>query len=400
MVYSAQSLLDELRAHVPDMLEDLAALVALESPSLDRESLDLALDFLSEKLTEAGAELERREEVVGNHLLARWPGESPAPRDQVLVVGHADTVWPIGELARRPIRRDDQFFYGPGAFDMKAGLIITIHAMKALRDLGHALDRDVVFIVNTDEEIGSRSSRQLVEREARRSCYAFVMEPALDEDYITVARKGIGRFTVRVDGRAAHSGNNHDQGVNAIVELAHQVLALESLTDYERGSTVNVGLIEGGVRSNVVPPAATAHVDLRVTSVGEGRRMVKAIKGLTPRDPRATLTVEGGLTRPPWELGDAGKSLFRRAQAVGRALGMDLKLALSGGGSDGSTAAALGILTLDGLGPTGAGAHAIDERVRISSLAPRAALLAGLIYDVANSGKENGVAGEAQPPTY
>ena len=269
---------------------------------------------------------------------------------------------------------------------MKAGLVIALHAMKVLTELSHSLKRDIAFIVNTDEETGSHSSRQLIEREARESQCVFVIEPALDEGYLTVARKGVGRFLVQAEGRAAHSGNSHENGVNAIEELAYQVLVLQSLTDYEQGSTVNVGLIEGGIRPNIVPPVAVAHVDLRVTTPAEGRRMVEVIKGIAPRDSRTTLTVEGGLTRPPWELGDAGKFLFRRAQAIGRELGMDLKIAISGGGSDGNFAAALGIPTLDGLGPVGGGAHAIDERVRIDSIAPRATLLAGLILDLTENG--------------
>jgi len=385
MIYPIDLISRELDNRLPDMLNDLKALVRIESPSHDKPSLDQAQDFLTERLEWAGAEVERCPQVVaGDHLVARWRGETGDSQNQVLMVGHVDTVWPLGELERRPVRLEDGFLYGPGAFDMKAGLINAIHVMKTLGDLGLPLQRDVTLLINTDEEIGSLSSRALVEREARRSCCAFILEPALDVGYITVARKGIGRFEVRVEGRAAHSGNRHEMGVNAIVELAHQVVALQALTDYERGSTVNVGMIDGGVRPNIVPPSAVAHVDLRVTTVAEGERMEAAIKSLRPRDPRAKVIVEGGLTRPPWELGDAGKSLFRLAQAIGAESGLDLKLALSGGGSDGSTAAALGILTLDGLGPTGSGAHALHERVRVSSIAPRATLLAGLINHVAN----------------
>ena len=334
MTYPIDLISQELESRLPAMLSDLKALVRLETPSHDKPSLDRAQDYLTERLVWAGAEVERcPQEKAGDHLVARWRADEGDDYPQVLMVGHVDTVWPLGELERRPVRLEDGFLFGPGAFDMKAGLVIAMHVMKTLGDLKLPLQRDVTLIVNTDEEIGSRSSRSLVEREARRSCCAFVMEPALDIGYITVARKGIGRFQVRVEGRAAHSGNSHDYGVNAIVELAHQIVTLEALTDYERGSTVNVGMIQGGVRPNIVPPSATADVDLRVTTVAEGERMAKAITSLTPHDPRARVIVEGGLTRPPWELGDAGKSLFRLAQSIGTQLGMDLRLALSGGGS-------------------------------------------------------------------
>jgi len=384
---SIQSLADELGSHLPAMLHDLETLVSIESPTHDKASLTQAQGFMASRVEWAGADIEwHRQANAGDHLLARWRGEDGEGSKQILIVGHIDTVWPVGELARRPIRQADGYFYGPGAFDMKAGLIIALHAMKTLSDLPHPLRRDVAFVVNADEETGSHSSRQLIEREAQKSLCVFVTEPALDAGYITVARKGVGRFVVQAEGRAAHSGNSHDNGVNAIEELAHQVIALQSLTDYQKGSTVNVGVIEGGIRPNIVPPAATANVDLRVTTPAEGRRMVEAIKSLEPHDPRATLTVEGGMTRPPWELGDAGKSLFLRARAIGRELGMELKIAISGGGSDGSTAASLGVPTLDGLGAAGAGAHAIDERVRIDSIAPRAALLAGLILDLTENG--------------
>jgi len=385
MTSSLGFLAKELEQRVPAMLEDLEAVVRIESPTYDKAGLDRAQDFMTGCLAWAGASVMRHSQAcAGDHLQAVWRGHGNPPGSPILVVGHIDTVWPLGELARRPIRHENGYFDGPGAFDMKIGLVVTLHAMKVLRDLYLSLRRDVVLIVNSDEETGSVSSRALIEAEAKKSQAVLIMEPAFDEGGLTVARKGVGRFVVRVAGKATHSGRNPQEGVNAIEELAHQILFLQGLNDYERGSTVNVGVVRGGTRPNVVPAEALAEVDLRVVNPAEGERLVPVILGLARHNPATQVEVTGGLTRPPWEPCTTCEALYHRARAIGLALGMHLEKRFSGGGSDGNFTAALGLPTLDGIGPEGGGAHAADERVLVASIAPRAALLAGLLLDLAN----------------
>jgi glutamate carboxypeptidase len=298
-----------------------------------------------------------------------------------------DTVWPVGETAERPFRATPEessgilVGTGPGVFDMKGGLAIGLFAVGALRDLGLIPAHRLVFLFNSDEEVGSITSRPLIEEEARRSDAALVLEPSR-EDALVVWRKGVGRFELEVQGVASHSGAAHERGVSAVQEIAHQVLRLEAMTDYGLGSTVNVGEVRGGARVNVRPASAWASVDLRVTTDKEGLRMTDAIRGLQPVDPRATLTVSGGLNRPPWEASPEGDALFERAKRVGDTLGMDTWPAGTGGGSDGNFTAALGVPTLDGLGIIGNDAHALTEWADLSSMPLRAALLAELLLDL------------------
>ena len=387
MTSALERLAAHLQGNLPALLDDLRALVEMESPTYDKARLDHVQDFVSGRLAWAGAQVERQvQPAAGDHLLARWPAAEGGRPGQLLIIGHVDTVWPVGELARRPLRQEDGFLYGPGAFDMKAGVLMVVYAVQALRELELPLKRDVTFLVNTDEETGSLTSRPLIEAQARRSYAALIAEPAFADGCLTVARKGVGRFVVRVAGKAAHAGRNPQDGANAIEELAYQVLYLQSLNDHAQGITVNVGVAQGGTRPNVVPAEARAEVDLRIVHSDQAAGVVSAIRGLSPRLAGTQIEVEGGLTRPPWELNTACEALFHRARAVGLALGMQLDKRLSGGGSDGNFTAALGVPTVDGLGPEGAGAHASDERVKIDSLAPRMALLAGLILDLANNG--------------
>ncbi|MGQ9517343.1 MAG: M20 family metallopeptidase [Anaerolineae bacterium] len=370
---------------LPAMLDDLRALVEHESPTDNKGLVDRAQALLAERLAQAGASVERLpQEQVGDHLRAVWAGTGQ--RQPVLLLGHMDTVWPAGELRRRPARVEDGYFYGPGAFDMKAGLVIVIHAMEVLRQFDLPLTRDVVLLVNSDEEWGSVSSRSIIEAEARRSDYVLVMEPALGPGMLTVGRKGVGRFWVRVQGRAAHAGREPEKGVSAIAELAQHILYLQSLNDLERGVTVTVGVVHGGTRPNVVPAEAVAEVDLRVPNRMEEERMASLIRQLTPYHPQAGVTVEGTVTRPAWEADSTCLALFHRARVVGEHLDMHLERGVSGGGSDGNFTAVMGIPTLDGLGPEGAGAHAVDERVAVESLPLRAALLAGLLLDLSING--------------
>jgi len=370
--------LDYLQASQEAMVRTLERLVMLESPTSDRFAVNAVADFLARAFEELDAQVERIPQAAfGDHLRVTWgQGER-----QVLLLGHMDTVWPVGETDRRPFRVDGDRATGPGIFDMKGGVVTGLYALSALRALKVFPAHRLVFLLNSDEEVGSCTSRPFIEEEARRSEAVLVLEPSR-EDALVTWRKGVGRFEMEIQGLASHSGAAHDRGVSAVEELAHQILRLEAMTDYERGTTVNVGVVQGGSKVNVRPAAAWANVDLRVTTAAEGQRMTEAILGLRPLNPNATLIVSGGINRPPWEFTPAGETLFQRAQRVGAALGLDLWPAGTGGGSDGNFTAALGVPTLDGLGVVGDDAHALTEWVDLTSLPLRATLLAELLLDL------------------
>jgi glutamate carboxypeptidase len=380
--------LSEVREYLADcreaMVHTLEQLVRLESPSLDAEAVNAVGDYLAGRFTTLGAQVERfRRAGYGDHLRVTWGQGAP----QVLLLGHMDTVWPVGEVERRPFRivPSEQAgvlaAQGPGIFDMKGGLVIGLYALAALHETGLPAVPRVVFLLNSDEEVGSPTSRSLIEQEAQRSQAVLVLEPSREGALVTW-RKGVGRFELEIHGLASHSGAAHDRGVSAVEELAHQVLALERMTDYERGTTVNVGTVHGGSRVNVRPALARASIDLRVTSAQEGRRMERAILGLSPVNARARLSVSGGINRPPWQATSQGNALFERAKRLGAGLGMELWPAGTGGGSDGNFTAALGVPTLDGLGVVGDDAHAVTEWADLNSLPSRAALLAELMREL------------------
>ena len=283
--------------------------------------------------------------AFGDHLRISW-GQGDR---QLLLLGHMDTVWPMGEVQRRPFRVSQDKATGPGVFDMKGGLVIALYAVMAMQELGLKPAHRLVFLFNSDEEVGSLSSRPLIEEEARRSEAALVLEPSRENALVTW-RKGVGRFELEIQGEASHAGAAHERGVSAVQELAHQIIRLESMTDYERGTTVNVGVVEGGSKVNVRPASAWAAIDLRVLTATEGRRMADAILSLQPVNPETTLIISGGINRPPWETSPASDALFERAKRIGATLGLDLWPAGTGGGSDGNFTAALGVPTLDGLG--------------------------------------------------
>jgi glutamate carboxypeptidase len=366
------------------MIDTLGQLVMLESPSNDPAAVNSVGNYLAQAFGALDASVERIPQTAfGDHLRVSW-GKGD---HQLLLLGHMDTVWPVGETEERPFRATQEAASGvlvgtgPGAFDMKGGLAIGLFAVSALHDLELIPAHRLVFLFNSDEEVGSITSRPVIEEEAQRSDAALVLEPSR-EDALVVWRKGVGRFELEVQGVASHSGAAHERGVSAVQEMAHQILRLESMTDYGLGSTVNVGEVRGGARVNVRPASAWASVDLRVTTAEEGLRMTDAIRGLQPVDPRATLTVSGGLNRPPWEASPEGDALFEQAKRVGGTLGMDIWPAGTGGGSDGNFTAALGVPTLDGLGIVGNDAHALTEWADLSSMPLRAALLAELLLDL------------------
>lgn len=375
------SWLTEQRAGMVRLLERMAR---AESPSLPPSSQRRVFAILARELERAGFAVRRvRGAGVGDHLLAR-------PRSRIrgapwqLVVGHLDTVWPVGTVARMPVREDDGTLYGPGVCDMKGGLVQLVFALRALRahDLVPAVT-PVVF-VNSDEEIGSPDSGRVIRLLARGAERAFVLEAAEGSDgKLKIARKGVGRFRLTVRGRAAHAGASFEEGISAILELSHQVQRLFALNDPARGITVNVGTVDGGLRPNVVAPEASAIVGVRVPTEADARRLERTLRGLRPVLEGASIEVEGGFGRPPMEPLARNRALLERAGKIGEELGLSLEDAgLVGGASDANTTS-LFTATLDGLGPIGEGAHALHEHVSLPRMAERAALLALLLLEPA-----------------
>jgi glutamate carboxypeptidase len=366
-----------LRDHASEMTAHLVKLVEMESSSYDKPSLDRLCSFLEEQSRDLDAVTETLPQTkTGNHLRARW-GDGAGG---ALLLCHMDTVWEPGTLARQPIHREDDLLYGPGTFDMKGGIVNALWALRALLDLDLLPARRVTLLITSDEEIGSRSSRSVIESEALSHDVVFVLEPAQPpRASLKTSRKGVGLYRVTVRGRSAHAGADHAKGINAIEEMAHHVLDIQQFTDYTAGTTVNVGLVRGGTRSNVVPARATARVDVRILDDAEAARLDARMQGLTPRLPGASVRVSGGITRPPMVRSAAIACLYAQAEALGRELGLHITEAAAGGASDGNFTAALGVPTLDGLGVVGDGGHADDEHVVLSSMPERAALLAALI---------------------
>jgi glutamate carboxypeptidase len=363
----------------PEMLELLAELVRRESPSRDKQALDRLALFLSDQLRQAGGAVEIIEhQAAGNHVLSRFSG--PPEQRAALVLGHFDTVWPRGTLDRLPFRLDGAGrAFGPGIFDMKAGVVLILSVMKAINHRKTHVPRPIWVLLTSDEEIGSPSSRALIESLARQCAYVLVLEPPLPDGALKTARKGVGRFRVEIAGRAAHAGVAPAQGRSAIVELAHQVIRLEALQDPAAGTSVNVGVIEGGTSANVVPARAAAEIDVRVAARSEEQRLAAALHALRPATPDVRISVSGGFARPPMERTPSIAALFEQAREIARAGCLELSEGQTGGGSDGSFTAALGIPTLDGLGAMGGGAHADDEHIVDDSLPERASLLLALL---------------------
>jgi glutamate carboxypeptidase len=351
------------------LVELLRELVEIESPSGSSGARAVSVR-IAEELEGLGAEAML---LDGGHLRAELAGEG-AP---LLLSGHGDTVWPEGTLATMPFRVEGSRAFGPGAYDMKACLVVMLEAIRAA---GEARCPLRVFLT-ADEEKGSLTGREPLEEAAQGVAAAFVVEPPGAGGSLKTARKGLGRFTLTIKGRAAHAGTHPGEGVSAIEELAHQIQALHALGDEERGCTVNVGVVEGGTSTNVIPPDAQARVDVRVAYGEDRERIERALAELRPVNPNARLELGGGWTRPPLERSDGTAKLFARAREAGRELGLDLREESSGGGSDGNLIGALGVPVLDGLGAAGAGAHSTDERVELDSIPVRAKLLAKLLQD-------------------
>jgi glutamate carboxypeptidase len=363
-------------AALPWAMETIRALVRLESPTGDKSAVDACGREVARILGQFGGRVEvLSRETAGDHLLAEF---GAGPR-LVLVLGHLDTVWPVGELERRPMRQEADRLFGPGVFDMKAGVVLAVVAIRALQSSPAGLSGRVKLLLTSDEETGSDSSRGVIEDEARRADAVLVLEPPLPGGALKTARKGCGEFRLRVTGRPAHAGIEPERGISAIAELARQILAIESMQDQARGTTLNVGVVRGGTRGNVIAGEAEAIIDVRAATMQDAERVSLAMQALRPQIPGAVLSVTGGVDRPPFERTPAVERLFRLAQEVAAGLGRTLGEGSTGGGSDGNLTAALNVPTLDGLGAIGGGAHGLDEHVEVSELPWRAALIAGLL---------------------
>jgi len=358
------------------LVNEIEALAALESPTTDKAAVDRLGHALAVRLELIGGRVTRLSRVdAGDHLLA----EFGCGASQILLLGHFDTVWPVGQLERMPIVHAAGRLHGPGVFDMKAGIALGMLATRSLLETGAPRSHRVVMLWTSDEETGSRTSRAAVEDEARRSDAVLVLEPSLAGGAVKTSRKGCGDFELRVTGVAAHAGVDPLRGASAIDELARQILALEQLRDPDRGISINVGVVSGGTRPNVVADQARASVDVRVPTADDAARIEAWLRALAPADGRTSLTITGGFSRPPLERTPPVARLYEQARLVASELGITLGEGSTGGGSDGNFTAAVGVPTLDGLGAVGDGAHALHEHVEVASLPGRAALMAGLI---------------------
>lgn len=366
---------------LPDAGQMLASInrwVAVESKTEDCTAVNRMMELAEEACRESGLECSRvaTPDEYGDCLRACMPGDS-GDAQGILALSHLDTVHPAGTLARNPIRTEGDRAYGPGIYDMKGGAWLTITALAAAREeTGTRLPVRLLFV--SEEEIGSPVSRALIESEARMARYVLVAEPARDGGRLVTGRKGTLRMEMIAHGKPTHSGMRHEDGRSAVLEIARQIIALESMTDYGRGITVNVGTVQGGTGVNVVPGECRIGIDVRMTNTTDAGELCARIRALRPTDPEISLEISGGMGRPPWVKTPAVAALFEHARSEARKLGFDIADGFTGGGSDGNFTAAMGIPTLDGLGVDGAGAHTLEEHLLVSSLVPRGSLLARL----------------------
>ena len=354
----------------------LKLLVETESPSHDKAAVDRVGVIVADEARKFGAKVEIiPNQETGDHIVSQWGNGN----NGFLLLSHMDTVFPLGTIQKFPYRETSEKIFGPGTSDMKAGIVIALAAIEEAQKQG--LRRPVTLLCTSDEEIGSHTSRELIESLAKESVLVLVMEPALIDGSLKTWRKGTGGFQVKTRGRAAHAGGEHEKGRNAVEEMAHQVLAIQKLTDYSKGTTVNVGVIHGGTVSNVVPEECSVQVDVRVMQPGEWARIETAMRNLKPILDGTSIEVRGGQNRPPMPFDDRMKSTFEKAKSIAARIGMNLTAGGTGGGSDGNFVAALGIPLLDGLGAVGEGYHSEREYIFARSLEQKAKLITSLIHD-------------------
>lgn len=368
---------NEPKIDAEEILEGILEWVEIETPTYHAEEVNKLAATVEAQFEGLGLNMERvpGRDGFGDHVIARTPDWEEG-KPSILVLSHMDTVHPMGtKEGANPIRREGDSVFGPGIYDMKAGAYLPYYAYRHLQRMGSKPTLPVTFLFVSEEEVGSPTSRAVIEAEAKKAKYVLVTEPARDGGKVVTARKGVGRFEMTITGRPAHSGAQHSDGRSAIREMAHQILEIEALTDYDRGVTTNVGLISGGTGVNVVPRKATCEIDLRVVSSEDGEALVAQILDRKSHDPDVTIEISGGMNRPPYERSDAIMALFEEAKSAAAAAGFELETTpLTGGGSDGNFSAAVGVPTLDGLGADGRGAHTLEEQIYVSSLAPRAGM--------------------------
>jgi glutamate carboxypeptidase len=377
------SLLDWLRPRESAMVRLIGRFVRAESPSLDKAAVDRFGRMVAAEWKRRGASVTvLRQRERGNHIRAEWNPRENSARGQILVLGHLDTVYSAGTIAKMPFYLSRGRAWGPGTFDMKGGLVIALHAVDALAAAGFVPEKRVVFLWTSDEEIGSPTSRAAVEREARRSDAVLVLEPGSGlEGSVKTGRKGVGEIELIATGRAAHAGLNPEDGINAIEEIALQIAGITRWNQPRRGITVNAGVIEGGTRTNVIAARARALIDVRASRLAEMRALERKFRRLRPILAGAKLDVRGGFNRPPMER-KMSAALYAKARALSKEMGIALGESFVGGGSDGNFTAALGVPTLDGLGAVGEGAHSPRENIVVRALPERAALLAALLATI------------------
>jgi glutamate carboxypeptidase len=368
-----------LRERQGAMLETVRQMVEIESPSDNKAAVDRLGRWLAGKFEALGGHSKfHRTTQFGDHLQVDFPGRDR--RQPVLLLGHLDTVYPLGTLANMPCREASGRLHGPGTLDMKSGIAMMLYAIDSMRDQGGTVPRAISVLLVSDEEVGSSSSRRITEELAKKSAAVFVLEPSYGpKGAVKTARKGVGEYSLKVTGKAAHAGLDFEMGHSAILELARQIERISKFVDLKRGLTLNVGLVQGGTRVNVIPAGATASIDVRVVRASDAKGLDRKLRALKPVDRQCKLELRGVVDRPPMERTPAVANLFRQAAELAKRMGWKLEEAAVGGGSDGNLTAALGIPTLDGLGGVGEGAHAPTEAIVISELPKRAALLAGLI---------------------
>jgi glutamate carboxypeptidase len=376
------------REHATAAVGLIQAFVECESPSDSPADLERFNELLADSLGDAAVC-----KKSGTHLVCEFRLPGKTNRSQILALGHGDTVWPPGTLKSMPFRNAEGRLWGPGVLDMKAGLVLFIFAMRALRELDIPVSHKVVLQVNSDEETGSRTSRALTEKNAKRSQTVLVLEPGTGlTGKLKTARKGIGDYRLTARGKAAHAGVDFERGASAVVELARQIEKIAGFTNLGRGITVNPGVISGGTRSNVIAAEAQAHIDIRIPRLRDAGPLQRKFEALKPFDKRCTLELKGGLNRPPLERTKAIAELFGLARRLAKDLGVELEESATGGGSDGNFTGALGVPTLDGIGAVGEGAHAMNESILVDRIPDRMALLAELVRAIPVSGRTGGVA--------
>jgi glutamate carboxypeptidase len=363
------------------MVDFLTKLVEYETPTTDKAYVDQLVAFMENEFRSLGAAVTRfPQEKVGDFLLAKW--NENAPGKPIMFLIHIDTVWPVGTLAERPARIDEEGkLFGPGAIDMKGGITAALWSIRGLVERGELPNRPIWILMTSDEEVGSIHSEPVIRESAAQCGLVLVMEPATKEEALKTWRKGVGTFTITVEGRPSHAGNAPEQGINAVVELAQQTLKLNDMNDLKNGTSVSVTVVHGGSATNVIPAKAVAEVDVRTLSARAWDEISEKILGLTPLIPGAKLSTSVHHARGPMEHNDQMKRSFAQCKAIGERYGLTVREDGSGGGSDGNFTAHMGIPTLDGLGPQGDGLHALHEHVVLNSLPRRATLLAGMLKE-------------------